>query len=164
MKVCITAPGAYLAIGSDIPVVGQVYTLEDAAAGTEAQNKAFHSLVQEYWKSGSHSYGAENFDDFRNQIKRKIGAGFEAYVYAVIENGKPMIKDAKKYNEIPEQVREDPEWKLLIRGRLKSWSDYGKKERRETLDNLISEMHQAGINSKKFNEILDGMGDMWGNK
>jgi hypothetical protein len=163
MKICITAPGEHLSIDSDIPVVGQVYTLEDAATGTEAQNRAFHALVQEYWKSGAHSYEAKNFDDFRNQIKRKLGTGFEAYVYAVVVDGKPAIMDAKKYEDIPEAIRVDPQYKQLIRGRLKSWSTYTKKQRRETMDRLISEMHQAGINSQKFEEILDGMNSLWGN-
>lgn len=163
MRVCITAPGSYIALDHDIPVIGQVYTMEDAATGTEAQNKAFHALVQEYWRTNAHSYDAKDFDDFRNQIKRKLGAGFEAYVYAVIEDGRPVIRDAKKYEDIPEEVRADPQYKQLIRGRLKSWADYTKKQRRETMDRLISEMHQAGINSPKFEEILAGMGSLWGN-
>ena len=56
------------------------------------------------------------------------------------------------------EVRRDPELKNLARGRLKSWADYTKKERTETIDRLISEMHQAGVNSTKFSEILEGMG------
>lgn len=42
-------------------------------------------------------------------------------------------------------------------GRLKSWTDYTLRQRRETLDRLISEMIQVGVNTKKFFEILKGM-------
>jgi hypothetical protein len=164
MKVCIIAPGAYKPLDSDQPVIGQVYQLEDMTSGTEAQNKAFHALVGEYWKSGCSSYDATDFDEFRNCIKRALGAGFEAFIYVVIENGEPVIKDAKTMDMIPEAVRKDPRLKQLVRGRLKSWSDYTKKERRETMDRLISEMHQAGVQSKKFQEILGGMDELWGVK
>lgn len=161
MKICITAPGVYLQLDYDQPVVGQVYFLENATSGTDAQNRAFHALVMEYWKSGCHSYQASSYDDFRYCIKRSLGAGFEAFVYAVIVDGKPVIMDAKKYQDIPESVRSDKDLKQLVRGRLKSWADYTKKERRTTMDNLISEMHQVGVNSKKFHEILAGMDDIW---
>lgn len=156
MKITIT-PDGYLCNGPEYPVVGRSYNLEDAATGTDAQNRAFHALIGEYWRSGQHSYIAKNYDDFRNQIKRKLGAGFEAYVYVVIEAGKPIIRDAKLYADIPAEVRADPEYRSLIRGRLKSWGDYTLKERRETMDKLISEMIQAGVNSAKFAEIMNGM-------
>jgi hypothetical protein len=43
--------------------------------------------------------------------------------------------------------------------RLKSWADYSKKERQMTIDNLISEMFQAQVQTKKFYEILKGLED-----
>jgi phytoene/squalene synthetase len=45
----------------------------------------------------------------------------------------------------------------LAAGTLKSWAKYTKKERRETIDRLINTMIQCGVNSKKFDEILEGM-------
>ena len=48
--------------------------------------------------------------------------------------------------------------KQVIRGKLKSWSDYSKKERMKTMDILIKEMLQVGVSSKKFDEILEGIG------
>jgi len=157
MIVTIVAPGEYLTDSKDEPIVGRRYALEDAASGTTAQNKAFHALVSEYWRSGAHSYHAANFEDFRNQIKRHLGAGFEAFVYAEIDGGKPVIKDAPTYEDIPTAVRADPDLKHLVRGRLKSWSDYTKRERCDTLDRLIAEMQQVGVNTKKFMAILEGM-------
>jgi len=166
MKILITETG-YLVESKDSPVIGHRYNLEDAVEGTAAQNKAFHALLQEYYKSGMHSYNADNFADFKNQIKRHLGAGFEAYIYVEIFKpvmglgslDRPVIRDAKKYEDIPEAIRKDENMKELIRGRLKSWTSYTKKERKNTINNLIAEMTTAGVNSKKFNEILEGMGN-----
>lgn len=157
MLITILPGDQYMVQSTDVPVVGKVYELEEADEGTIRQGKAFHALVQEYWRSGCASYPSKGFVDFRNNIKKHLGAGFEAFVYAVIENGRPVIKDAKSYEEIPVELRKDPEKRQFIRGRLKSWADYTKKERTSTIDNLIREMIEAGVNSNKFGEIIEGM-------
>jgi len=144
----------------DSPAPG-LYALESLETGTNAQNRAFHALITEYWRSGCHSYQATTFSDFRDMIKRGLGAGFESYVYAEIVDGKPRISLAKKYEDIPESVRKDPDLKSLVRGRLKSWSNYTKKERRLTMDRLISEMHQVGVQTPAFMRILEGMEGLW---
>jgi hypothetical protein len=161
MKILITGPGEYTPNSTDLPVVGRYYTLEDAANGTGAQNRAFHALLGEYYKSGLCSYDCKSFDDFRNQIKRKLGPGFESYAYADIVKGLPVLEVVDKYDEIPEVIRKDPRLREYVRGRLKSWADYTKKERRDTMDKLIAEMKMAGVNSKKFDEIMEGMKTIW---
>jgi len=45
----------------------------------------------------------------------------------------------------------------VIRYRVKSWKRYGRKERKESIDRLIAEMHQAGVQTRKFYEILQGL-------
>ncbi len=161
MRILILENDQYMISSKDTPVIGRYYSLEDAVTGTQAQNKAFHALIQEYFKTGMHSYNPVNFADFKNIIKRQLGAGFEAFVYADYckESHRIIIKDAKKYEDIPGAIRHDPAFKNIIRGRLKSWASYTKKERQKTMDNLITEMKTAGVNSKKFNEILGGMED-----
>jgi len=146
-----------LLIEGELPEVGHYYYLESATEGTGAQNKTFHALTMEYWKSGQHSYNADTYNDFRNQIKKSLGAGFESFIYVSMQNGIPKILDAKTINDIPEYVKNDLDMKNLIRGKLKSWSDYSKKQRTETIDNVISEMLQSGVNSKKFEEIMKGL-------
>lgn len=42
-------------------------------------------------------------------------------------------------------------------GRLKSWTDYTLRQRRDFIDALIAEMNQAGVNTPKYFEILSGM-------
>ena len=157
MKISILPDEQYMAESTDKPVVGHKYILEDAVNGTGAQNRAFHALVQEYFASRQNSYQVSSFNEFRNVIKRSLGEGFESYVYVEMEDGKPTIKDTKDYMEIPLEIRKDPRMKSLIRGKLKSWSDYTLKQRKGTIDRLIAEMHEAGVNTKKFMEILEGM-------
>ena len=120
-------------------IPGQEYDCIPAEDGTDRQNKAFHALLQEYWRSGAHSYNAKNFAHFKKIIKRQLGAGVEAY-YETINT------DTGELLETP-----------VIKKRIKSWADYTKKERKETIDRLISEMLQVGIMSSKFYEILDGL-------
>ena len=105
---------------------------------TEKQNAAFHALLQCYWASGAHSYNARNFSHFRALIKLYLGVGMELFYNVINEDGTLCPGGRKDY-------------------RLKSWADYTKKERKETIDRLISEMIQAGINSRKFDEILQGL-------
>lgn len=145
------------------PEVGKYYLLEDAVSGTLAQNALFHALTMEYWKSGQHSYNAGNYGEFRNQIKKKLGEGFEKFIYGDIVQDKRTGKYSSKIvevltaDEIPRYIREDPHFKDMVMGKLKSWAEYTKKQRQKTIDNLITEMLQVGINTKKFDEILKGI-------
>jgi len=147
----------------DKPEVGASYYLEPAKSGTQEQNKAFHALCMEFFKSGLHSYNVESFEGLKNNIKKALGSGFESFVYidvdpdSTFENIKYIMFDAKTKDDIPKDVKEDPEFTKHIRGKLKSWSKYSKKERTRTIDNLITEMIAAGVNSKKFEEIIEGM-------
>ena len=135
MKILITAPNVFT---GETLKVGCYYTAELADEGTDAQNKAFHALLQCYWASGCHSYDARSFPHFRALIKLYLGAGNEKFYNLANADGTPCPKGRIDF-------------------RLKSWSDYSKKERRITIDNLISEMMQVGADSKRFNEILRGM-------
>ena len=149
MTILITADGEYITESKDVPIVGQRYALEDATTGTGAQNRAFHALIAEYFRTGLHSYPARSFAEFRDYIKRDLGAGFESFVYASPEG----IVKVKTREEIPAEYNNSK----YAMGRLKSWADYTLKERRETMDRLISEMNQAGVNTPKYQEILSGM-------
>ena len=163
MTITITAPGEYMADKKDEPIVGRRYQLEDATSGTGAQNRAFHAILAEYYKTRLWSYqgsgynAGATFDEFRNLIKRKLGAGFESFVYAEIVDGRPVIRDAKTYAEIPETVRRDPHLKELVRGGRSAWAGSTKRERRDTVDRLIAEMIEVGVNTPHFREIMEGM-------
>lgn len=157
MLITVLPGNEFVTASPEAPKPGRTYLLEDAATGTGAQNRAFHALVGEYWKSGMHSYPAKNYKDFRDMIKRDLGAGFEKFVYADIVDGKPVINEVATIDDIPSRIMNDPDMKKMVKGRLKSWGDYTSKERRESLDRLIAEMIQVGVNSTHFQEILAGM-------
>ncbi len=158
MKVLILEGLKYLTESADIPEVGKRYYLEDATTGTQAQNKTFHALVLEYWKSGKHpKYGGEPYAIFRDQIKRTLGAGFESFVYADLIKNRPKIFKVDSYEDIPLVIRESPDLKEIIQGKLKSWANYTVKQRRETIDNIIDDATAAGVNSAKWLEILEGI-------
>lgn len=157
MKITITSESTFIVSSKDAPVIGRSYNIEDAENGTTKQNKLFHSLLQEWYRSNLHSYkDIKSFEDFRNVIKKDFGYGFEKFVY-ISDPGLPTqkINSVKNYDEIPVCYRKMGS----MFGILKSWSDYTKKQRKETIDNIISAMIQAGVNTKKFNEILEGIND-----
>ena len=133
--ILITAPGEFT---GDNLTVGKYYNATVTCEGTEKQNRVFHALLQEYWASGCHSYNVTNFEDFREVIKLNLGAGVEEYTRFVTAFGTKRKEPVTDY-------------------RIKSWADYSKKERKETIDRLIAEMHQAGVKTKKFYEILETM-------
>ncbi len=117
---------------------GQYYNAEPADEGTLAQNRAFHALLQAYWRSGAHSYPARNFLHFRELIKLYLGAGVEKYRSLVNEDGTLCIEGRIAY-------------------RVKRWRDYTKKERANAIDNLIADIIQAGAMNERIQEIISGM-------
>lgn len=98
--------------------------------GTDAQNKAMHSLLTEYYKTGLHSAPeGSTLTEFKEYMK---------YLYGI---SKKIVIDGKD---------------TIL---LKSWSDYSVRERREFIDGMISEIHQSGayVESLKIQEIIKGM-------
>ncbi len=153
---CVSLSGdkAEFTVTGKKPEPGFFYSLEEYHNGTAAQNRFFHLLVSEYFNSGMHSYNADNLGHFRDLIKKEIGQGFELFLYTEIIDGKPRIKKVKLYEDVPQAIKDDPDMKDMIFGKLKSWSDYTKAQRTRTIKTLVAEMMEAGVNSKRFNEIL----------
>jgi hypothetical protein len=135
MRILVVKPGIFT--GDDL-VVGEEYDCVPAEDGTDRQNRAWHALVQEYWRSGCHSYVSKSFSHFRELIKLYLGAGAEKYYSLVHDDGRPALNP-------------------ILRYRTKSWKRYTKKERKEAIDRLIAEMEQVGVQTPKFYEILQGM-------
>ena len=146
MRIYVISPNTFT---GDYLSPGEVYEVRPVDKGTDRQNRAWHGLLQEYWSSGCHSYNAKNILHFRELIKLYLGAGVEVY-YSIInwyeyENANGLLEKAITIREPKEEYR------------VKSWSRYSKKERKESIDRLIAEMHQAGVQTKKFYEILEGL-------
>ncbi len=157
MKVLVEDGERFTVVAGKAPTVGKHYVMEEAETATAEQNRAFHALVQEFWTSGLHSFDVATFDDFRDMVKAKLGAGFDAVLVATVDtDGKAHQAKYRTLSDVPAEIRRDPTASIF--GRVKSWTEYTKKERTEAIDRLISTMHQAGVNSRKFMEILEGMG------
>lgn len=100
--------------------------------GTDEQNKAMHSLLAEYYKTGLHS-APEGYTLPEFKIYCKLQYGPEAY---------KMEFDGHE---------------ILV---PKSWSHYTKTERREFIDLLLAEIFQTVRPlTKKLQEIIGGMQD-----
>ena len=155
MKALITAKtdnSLTLQLSDNAFLVGQKVTIEDARHGTGEQNRLFHALIHEWVASGCCSYSG-GFEAVKASVKRDLGASFEFFLYA--DDDAKIVK-AKTLLEIPKRIRADID---RVYGKLKSWADYTKKERMTTLDNLIADMIESGVNSKKFNEIMEELND-----
>jgi hypothetical protein len=160
VKILVTAPGEF---SGDGLIPGKYYDCELADSGTNAQNAAYHALLAEYFRSGLFSYPAKNVDELHNYIKKNLGLGFESYVYVEERENGLFRGEVKSLDDLPSGVAKDGDGKKMVWGRLKSWSKYGKRARRETMEGLIAEMDTAGVRTKKYFEILDGMrkNDIW---
>jgi hypothetical protein len=98
--------------------------------GTEEQNRAMHSLLTEYYKTGfSSSPEGCTLAEFKVFMKLQFGPVYDFHV------------DCKNI-KVP-----------------KSWADYSKQERHDFIDGLISEIHQSGAynHSDKIRQIIEGM-------
>jgi len=70
LLIICTGPGTFK---GDKLKTGFQYEVLEYETPTEKQNRLFHSLLQEYWASGAHSYNAKNFPQFKKLIKRDLG-------------------------------------------------------------------------------------------
>ena len=109
--------------------------------GTDQQNRAFHALLGEFWKSGLSSY--ESYDDMKDTIKLRI-AGADGFLFI---DDKGRIKEVKSLEQVKGRYAEVP----------KSWADFTLEQRRDAIDEVIREATMAGVNSKKWDEIITGM-------
>ena len=166
IKITILPDDQYLVDSKQKPKEGMQYSLESMTEGTSAQRRTREKLIMLYWKSGKHpKYGGDQYDTFRDKLKRSIGEGFNKYVYGDIFQDKKTgvylskIKQVKKYEEIPLYIREDPELRDSILGKLKSFSKYTKKQNQKFIDNIILDMSAAGVNDAEYFEMLEGMND-----
>ena len=149
MKILILPDTRYEVISPDAPQEGRYYLLEDAATGTGAQNRAFHSLLSAFWQwmfnnnnfqfqDGNVIYDLSTPDKkaFKDFFKYKYGQGFSHIEY--VDDKYRMVK-VKDMSEIPDYVIYDFNSgnKNRVKGVLKSWADYTKKQRQNCIDTLL---------------------------
>ncbi len=155
--------GRFVIESKETPVIGGTYELADYDDPSAKQGRTFEALISEYWKSGAWSYPGSGYrqgmtlHEFRNVIKLKLGPGFEKVIY--IDPETTTIKECATADDLPDSIKNSPIKNKLAYGRLKSRTDWTRKELRTTIDNIISEGNQVGVNSAKWNEILATMAD-----
>lgn len=147
------------------PKEGKIYELTEIDEQTDQQRKLFHPLVKLYYESGCHCRNVANWHELKDDIKLRLGAGYETIRF-VTSDYKIHEIPFKDRENIPDYVRKDYAKgnKARVQLILKSMSDYTKKEYREISDSLINEMLQNSVleskQGKKFNEILNEIGYM----
>ena len=130
---------------------------------TNKQNKFFHDLLDEYWISGQSSY--EDAEKMRDKFKGVAGLIEEITIIkplkaslqakrAIFQCLSILLENKAissiEYKEICRRLRGEQ-----IQQKTGSWSDVKKKPATIAIDCLITEMKDSGVNSKKFNEILE---------
>lgn len=134
------------------PEIGKHYHLDDATNGTLAQGRLLHLLIDEWDSSGVCPWHSHELKSIKDQIKLHYGEGFEAYLFW---NGTKIVK-VKTKEEVPKEARDTPG---LCYGKLKSWADYTLPQRRKCIKKTIDKMIESGVNSKRFNEIIEDYTD-----
>jgi len=172
MKILILGHGRYSIESKDPPEVGRYYDLEDSVFGTAAQNRAFHSLLFAFWnwmhKTDTFQIEADGKgydlttpdpDSFKELFKARYCDGFDHYEYADIIDKKVLMVKEKIFDNIPDYVIDDFHTgnRFRIKGVLKSWTKYTKKERKTAIDTLLTIIYNSGCDDKKVYEIIDGM-------
>lgn len=103
---------------------------------TLMQNNALHALIQEMYTCGGHSAreSVKSLKGFRSYIKTDIIGLIEIETY---------------YN---------PSTKQELKRKIgKSVSKYTKKEMTQAIENVLAYIDYCGINTKKMEDIRDGM-------
>jgi hypothetical protein len=114
--------------------------------GTDPQNRAFHAMLTEIYISGLHSF--KSYEDMRDYFKLK-GAGAKDYTYIDIEQGRMTQHTVKLLDDVPRNC--------IWCKNPKSWIDFNRDERTKTIEYVKAYGFEIGMNSKKWDEIIQGM-------
>lgn len=111
--------------------------------GTDAQNRTFHALINEFFLSGFSSFNS--VFEMKNFYKLQVaGAGY--YIFFDSKGGRhsveklELIPKSSLYVEVP-----------------KSWVDLNREERKNAIDLVIKEGILAGANTTRWDQIIEGI-------
>lgn len=132
---------------------GWIEVLDDKQYKSKKQNNLFHSLLMCFWESKRSSF--DSYDEMRNHYKRMAHLCDVKWENNLKDTTKQILWRAIKLLPLPKS--ELDEIIELIKGRVitwRSWADCSKEMASIVLDQLISDMINAGVNSNKFESIL----------
>ena len=124
------------------------------------QNALFHSLLSCFWDSGCSSF--ESYKSMRFHYKDIAHLIEYVFTNDLKEETKQMLWRAVKLLPIDESERKKVV--ELLKGKTlieHSWAESTKGMAKIAIDQLLNDMHEAGVNSKKFEEILKGLGEWY---
>ncbi len=157
----------------DKPIEGRDYILEDLTEGTNAQNSLFHEILQQFYKwmlktdtfiieddGIIYDLRCSDWYNLKDKLKAKYGKGFSKIKYADIINEKPKLCTADSFNDLPMHVREDFKDgnRERVEGKLVSWADYSKNQRRQLLDITLLIMDKFCVDSNDYIELREELG------
>lgn len=154
MKILIIDENNYLCSSNEKPLNQRSYYLEDAEEYTPPMRRLFEALVDIAFKSGLFSYDTMDIHEFREHFKLDYGEGFSRLKYV---NDKNQMVEVKHRDDIPDYVALDfaNGNRERIQGIIKSSTAYTKKQFTRMIDNTIDAMHNVGVDSKKFADIIE---------
>lgn len=132
---------------------GYLEVLEEKQYKSRRQNSLFHSLLMCFWESKLSSF--DSYDEMRNHYKRMAHLCDVKWENNLKDTTKQILWRAIKLLPLPKS--ELDEIIELIKGRVitwRSWADCSKEMASVVLDQLISDMINAGVNSNKFESIM----------
>lgn len=124
------------------------------------QNALFHSLLSCFWDSGCSSF--ESYKSMRFHYKDIAHLIEYVFTNDLKEETKQLLWRAVKL--LPIDRTERKKVVELLRGKIlieHSWAESTKGMAKIAIDQLLSDMLEAGVNSKKFEEILKGLGEWY---
>ena len=137
-----------------------VEILNEKQYKSRQQNALFHSLLSCFWDSGCSS-----FESYKNmRFHYKDIAHLIEYVFT--NDLKEETKQAlwRVLKKLPIDESEKKKVIELLKGKVlieHSWAESTKGMAKVAIDQLLNDMFQAGVNSKKFEEILRSIGELY---
>lgn len=144
-----------------LPTAGIEYELIKTNTVSYMQHRLFHPLVIEWYRSDMYPYNdIKDWWALRQLCKFKFGNGFGSYIYVNWEYAMVEVYDMK---DIPQDIYIDylstdhggNGNHSRIQGKLQSLTTYKKAEMSNLIDNVIRAMFKSGVNTTKFNSIIE---------
>lgn len=123
---------------------------------TLKQNRAVHGLIGELYKSGLSSF--DDYNSCRDYFKEKAGliSRDKAEVHPVVRNIQRKVYSSLTNQDIKDMYSKSiNESKVTVR----SVSDASREELTLMIQEVLTYCHEVGLNSPKFNEIMEGLAD-----
>lgn len=164
IRIIETVPDCRKIVGllesGSMPVAGNLYLLSKGDGVSYLQHALFHPLCQVWYDSQCYPYpDIHDWWDLRQTVKLRMGQGYGYYQYS--DEFHRIIKETE-WTNIPYEVIHDysPEGngnEARIKKRLKSLKDYTMPQMSEMISTLIKSMILSGVNSNKFQRILENI-------